>query len=159
MTAALNKSGAAAIGVLNHMEAWEANLVLNFRLWCEGPQGQAQVWTEFRTALPATVAQCECQRFESLVTTLIASARRPLMRHDVGCQCVGSDECVFVNLVRTASDGCLQDAALIAALIVPPSLAEHVALLAGHVGACARRIHPGPAEYSPEMSRTAARLH
>lgn len=159
MTASQNRSGAAPVGVLNRMEAWEANLVLNFRLWCEGPRGQTQVWTEFRNALPGKDAQSECQRFERLVHALINSARRPLMRHDVGCACVGSDECVVVNLVRTASDGFLEDATLIATLLVLPAHAEQVALLAAQVGDCARRIHYRSPEFSPEMTRSTARLH
>ncbi|MEM8872519.1 MAG: hypothetical protein AAGE38_19115 [Pseudomonadota bacterium] len=154
-----NARGGAAIGVLNRMEAWEANLVLNLRLWCEGPAGQSQVWNEYRRALPGPDAQCECQAFETLVQTLIDAAHRPLVRHEVGCACVGADEGVFVNMVRNAADGHLTDAALIATLLIGPSQAEHVAVLAGQVGACARHIHSGVPELSTEAGSNVVRLH
>jgi hypothetical protein len=128
-------------------------------LWCEGPRGQAQVWTEFRRALPGPVAQRECRNFERLLHTLIDAAHRPLVRHDVGCACVGADECVFVHLVRTAADGHLTDAALIATLLAGPSQAEHIALLAGAVGACARRIHGTQTECPIDAAPNVVRLH
>jgi hypothetical protein len=141
MTPDHHARGGAAVAVLSKMDPWEANLVLNLRLWCEGPHGQEQVWTEFRRALPGPVAQRECRNFERLLHTLLDAAHRPLVRHDVSCACVGADECVFVNLVRMAADGHLTDAALIATLLAGPSHAEHIALLAGAVGACAQRMH------------------
>jgi len=151
--------GGAAVAVLNRMEAWEANLVLNLRLWCEGPCGQAQVWNEYRKALPRECVHSECHAFERLLQTLIANAQRPLVRHDVGCSCVGADECVFLHLVRCAADGHLGDAALMAALIVGPSKAEHIAILAGQVGACARRIHEFPREDVIDTAPNVVRLH
>ena len=56
--------GGAAVAVLNRMEAWEANMVLNLRLWCDGPKGQSMVWNEYRSALPGRVAQDACRLFE-----------------------------------------------------------------------------------------------
>ncbi|MEL6412328.1 MAG: hypothetical protein AAFQ38_18215 [Pseudomonadota bacterium] len=151
--------GGAAVGVLNRMEAWEANLVLNLRLWCEGPCGQQQVWNEYRKALSGASARNECHAFESLIRTLVANAIRPMVRHDVGCSCVGADECVFLHLVRCAADGHLNDAALMAALIVGPSKAEHIAVLAGQVGTCARQIHNSPPEYLSDTAPNVVRFH
>ncbi|MCY4336343.1 MAG: hypothetical protein OXC60_16935 [Litoreibacter sp.] len=152
--------GGAAIGVLNRMEAWEANLILNLRLWLDGTEGQTRVWSEYRKALSGLEAQNECRAFETLITTIASTAPRPLVRHEVHCVCAGADECTFLHLVRCASDGDLYDAALMAALLAGPSRAEQIALLAGQVGTCARkltrdritRISPKPAPY-------AARLH
>ena len=154
-----NERGGAAVAVLNRMEAWEANMVLNLRLWCDGPKGQSMVWNEYRSALPGRVAQDACRLFEVLVNTLIDNAHRPLVRHDVGCSCVGADECVFVNLIRFASDGHLNDAALIATLIAGPSKAEHIAMLAGEVGLCARNIHAHSTELPTSTGSNVVRLH
>jgi len=151
--------GGAAIAVLSRMDPWEAHIVLNLRLWCEGPKGQEQVWSEYRRALPGPKAQDACREFEMLVTTLIENAHRPLVRHDVGCACVGADEGVFVHLVRTASDGHLNDAALIATLMIGPARAEYIAVLAGEVGTCARAIHRHAPDFPKETATHAARLH
>ncbi|MEM7494416.1 MAG: hypothetical protein AAF296_13635 [Pseudomonadota bacterium] len=151
--------GGAAVGVLNRMSAWEANLVLNLRLWCEGPEGQAQVWSEYRRSLSGDDAKRECKTFETLVRSIIDSAHRPMVRHEVGCCCVGADEGIFVNLLRTASDGHLRDAALIATLLVGPAHAEQIAMLAGQVGECARKIHKNSTEYPTQAPPAGILLH
>ena len=132
--------GGASVAVLNRLDGWEANLVVNLRLWCEGPEGKAQVWNDYARTFQNPAATQEMQAFETLMTILIDHAIRPLVRHSVGCACVGSDECIFLNLVKTASDGHLNDAALIATLMAGPSKAEAIAMLAGQVGEGARKI-------------------
>lgn len=159
MTDARSARGGATIGVLNRMEAWEANLVLNLRLWCEGPTGQAEVWNEYRRALPGAQARDECHAFESLIRALVSNAYRPLVRHDVGCACMGADEGAFLHLVRCAADGHLNDAALMASMLAGPSHADRIATLAGQVGICARQIHNRPPEYSVEAEPIKAWLH
>lgn len=148
MTDIHHTPGAAAIGVLNQMRPWEANLVLNLRLWCDGPEGQAQVEAEFCTCLGGDAACREYETFQALVGSLLAAAYRPLIRHEVGCACLGSDEGIFLNLVRTAADGHLRDAALIATLLAGPAHAEQIAMLAARVGTCARKIHCKPREHA-----------
>ncbi|MFK7764553.1 MAG: hypothetical protein AB8B62_14935 [Roseobacter sp.] len=141
MTPDYHARGGATVAVLNRMEAWEASLVLNLRLWCEGPSGQSQVWKAYRAALSGEEAQSACHAFDVLMRTLIERSFRPLVRHDVGCSCVGADEGIIVNLVRTAAEGHLSDAALIATLMTGPAQAEHIAILAGQVGTKMREIH------------------
>lgn len=147
------------MAALNRLEAWEAALVLNLRLWSEGPSGQRHVRSEFDIALGHDEADRAWQDFDGLLRRIIATASRPMVRHDVGCNCVGSDECVFAHLVRTASDGHLNDAALIATLLVGPAHAEHVAILAGHVGQCVRHIHKTHGALPTEDTRKVVRLH
>ena len=151
--------GGASIAALDRMGTWEANLVLNLRLWCEGPCGQTRVWNEYRKTLPGECARNACRAFESLIQTLIANAQRPLVRHNVGCSCVGADECVFLHLIRCAADGHRGDAALMAALIVGPSKAEDIATLAGQDGIYARKIHNPPTEYSNKTAPSVVRFH
>lgn len=155
----LNERGAATVAVLSNMDPWEVNLVLNLRLWCEGSSGQSQVWNEYRNALSGEHATHECHAFETLVRTIVSSAHRPLVRHQVGCSCVGADEAIFVNLVRMASEGHLNDAALVATLLMGPARAEHVALLAGQVGTCARKIGRRPPHSKPQAAQNVVRLH
>ena len=151
--------GGATVSTLTSLEAWEANLVLNLRLWCEGPRGQRQVMKEYRTGLPFGQATPEYEAFEAFLQLLINCAHRPLIRHSVDCACVGSDEAVFLNLVRTASDGHLRDAALIATLLVAPARAEQVAILATQVGAAMRTIHHDHRNAAAEPSGNVVRLH
>lgn len=159
MRADHNARGAVAVGVLNALSAWEANLILNLRLWCDGPQGQAQVWTEYRSMLDGLTAQRECRAFERLLREVISAAYRPLVRHDVGCVCIGADESVFANLVRAAADGHMRDAALIATLIVGPDQAEDIAQLAAKVGHCARKLASDTSQNPPEHAAHAVLLH
>ncbi|MEP0963962.1 MAG: hypothetical protein ABJQ70_00830 [Roseobacter sp.] len=159
MTPDHHARGGAAVAVLSRMDAWEANLVLNLRLWCLGPSGQNEVWKELQTALPTRDARNACRAFDVLLNTLIANSHRPLVRHDVGCSCVGADENIVVNLVRTAAEGHLNDAALIATLIVGPSQAEHIAMLAGEVGTCMQRIHHTTERSLNQAGSNVVRLH
>ena len=151
--------GGATVGVLNALDAWESCVVLNLRLWCDSAEGQAQVRNAYRVSLPAECATRECCAFETLVMTVTAYAQRPLVRHDVSCVCMGADEGVFLHLIRTASEGHLNDAALIATLLVGPAQAERVALMAGQVGACARKIHARSEEHFEKVPQNVVRLH
>ncbi|WP_263845167.1 hypothetical protein [Roseobacter sinensis] len=130
--------GGASVGVLMHLEPWEADLIVTLRLWCSTPDGQARVWNEFAMTLPKGKATGEMRAFEELVSTVAHYAHRPLVRHSVGCACIGADEGVFAHLVRVASEGDLGEAAQVATLLVTAAQAERVALLAAQVG-CARK--------------------
>ncbi|MEL6313395.1 MAG: hypothetical protein AAFQ60_05010 [Pseudomonadota bacterium] len=152
-------SGGASVAVLNQLNGWEANLILNLRLWCDSPNGKAQVWNDYARTFRSPLATHEMQAFETLIATLIEYAYRPLVRHDVNCACVGSDECVFLNLVKTASDGHLSDAALIATLIAGPTKAEAIAMLAGQVGEGARQIRPQNHDIDITHATNVVRLH
>ena len=159
MTLDCHAIGGAPVAVLNRLEAWEAGLILNLRLWCGGPEGQAQVRADYARALSDTAADRELATLGTFIQTVIQSAHRPLIQHSVGCACVGADEAVLLHLVRTASLGHLTDAALISTLLAGPAQAEHIALLAGQVGECARRV-PCHALVHPALTaRGSARIH
>ena len=156
MSYARHTRGGAAVAALGHLAPWEAALIVNLRLWGEGPLGQAQIRREFAAALSDAEAERAWHDFDDLMRRIAATAPRPMVWHPVGCSSVGADECVFAHLVGTASAGHLGDAALIATLLVGAAHAEHVALLAGEVGTCARRLHQSP----PDLpKRPGARLH
>jgi len=159
MTSDLHARGGAAVAVLNRMEPWEANTVIHLRLWCDGPAGQEKVLSDYRRALPGKRAEQQCHCFECLLRTVIASAHRPLVRHALGCACVGADENILINMMKTAADGHLNDAALIATLLSGPAQAERIALLAGEVGTTARQIHTSYKKIQPEANGKVTRLH
>lgn len=144
---------------MGSLEQWEAGLVLNLRRWCEGPHGQAQVWNAYARSFGAMGARDELRVFEALLNALISNASRPLVRHSVDCSCVGSDECVFLNLVRTAADGYLNDAALISTLLAGPAHAEAIACLAGQVGESARRASVPIEMQNTDTSSNVVTLH
>ena len=156
MSYARHSRGGAEIAALGHLDPWEAALIRNLRLWGEGPSGQAHIRRDFDAALPGAEAERAWHHLDDLLSRIVATAARPMVWHEVHCSSVGADECVFAHLVGTASAGHLGDAALIATLLVGPAHAEHVALLAGEVGTCARRIH----QSHPGLPRRqGARLH
>ncbi|MEM6940420.1 MAG: hypothetical protein AAF943_01770 [Pseudomonadota bacterium] len=151
--------GGAAVGHLNTVERWEADLVVNLRLWCEGPQGRHQIRDDYDAAFPGEGASGEFEAFETLLHQIIAGARRPLVRHSVGCGCIGCDEAVFLNLVRTAAEGHAREAALIATLLLSAHQAEEVAQLARRVGLSAQRMHNNIPEHITPARPPNATLH
>lgn len=150
--------GAAPVGLLDRMDPWEARLVANLRLWCEGPRMQARVRRDYDVLCAGRGAE-EYEAFDRLIATLIGASYRPLARHSVGCTCLGADEAIFANFVRTASEGHLTDAALIATLITGPARAEYIALLAGQVGETLRRGCAGRHPATPARAENGLRLH
>ncbi|MBM7067253.1 hypothetical protein [Actibacterium sp. 188UL27-1] len=132
--------GGAPVGALASIAAWQASLILNLRLWCDGTRGQQQVCADYHNTFPQDRARQEIALFQELIATLMQHAHRPLVRHQVCCSCVGSDECVFAHMVGTASAGQINDAAMVATLLVNAAQAEHLAILAGQVGQCARKM-------------------
>lgn len=147
MTGEMHRAGAAVVGRLTEIAAWEASLILSLRFWMEGPEGQAEVWNTFARGLGARDGRAELRGFETLLATLGSCARRPLVRHGLGCTCIGSDEAMVLTLVREAAQGDLAEAAMIASLLVPARHAEPVALMAAQVGQAMQRIAghaPGP---------------
>ncbi|WP_245818898.1 hypothetical protein [Marivita hallyeonensis] len=151
--------GAMAVGQLAEVSAWEAELILNMRLWQDGPTGQAQVWSAYARAFRPGDARHRLRDFERLLSVIEANMLRPLLRHGVACRCVGSDEAIFANLVRFASNGELHEATLIATLLVRPAHAEHVALLAGEVGVATRELAKEHNTARDGLTAASLRLH
>lgn len=147
MTEALDSPGSAVVGRLTNVPPWEAELILSMRLWMDSLEGQEKVGTGFARCFGTAGGRAEIRQFERLLTALCAYARRPLVRHGLGCDCIGSDEAVLQTLVREAARGDLAEAAMVASLLVPASQAEHVALMAAQVGLamqCIARQSPPP---------------
>ena len=151
--------GAAVVGQLTEVMPWEAELILNLRLWQDGATGQSQVWTAYANAFGAAKARVHMRSFERLLWMIETNMLRPLVRHGVACRCIGSDEAVFANMVRFASEGELHEASLIATLLVRPAHAEQVALLAGEVGAATRELARGHNVARDSLASAKIRVH
>ena len=132
--------GAAPVGHLDDLDPVEATAVLCLRLWCEGPEAQAQVWADFATTLGPSAGRAALADFEELCGLCLRHARRPLMRHGLGCRCLGADEACFAAFIGYAAEGRTEDAFLMAAAMVRPDLAHALTGLAQSVGLAFRRM-------------------
>ncbi len=126
--------GGAPVGFLTDLDDIEAASVIYLRLWCDGPDAQAQVWNDFATELGHDQGRQVLKSFEQLCNLCARHGRRPLMRHSVQCKCIGADESCFANFIAMATDGNREDAMLIATLLVRADIAPLIASLAAEFG-------------------------
>lgn len=143
--------GGAAVGLVTDLPEVEAGAVLYFRLWADGPEGQASVWNALASSLGAGPARPAMKAFERLCVLTGTQCRRRLMHHSVSCACLGADEAVFANMVAAASTGDREEAAMFAALIVRPDMAPAAAYLAEQFGVALRQslVRTARANVSP----------
>jgi hypothetical protein len=128
------------VGHLAELPQVEAAAVVCLRLWCDGAEAQARLWSDMAGGLGAGSARKALAAIERLVGLLARHGRRPLMRHGRECACVGADEAAFATMVAAAAEGAREDAVLLAALLVPPVLAAGLAEQARVVGLALRRM-------------------
>lgn len=133
--------GSKPAGTLSALPAWECELIRNTRLWMDSSDGRRKVWDRYASSMGAERATQSLNAFERLLVTIEIHMSHQMVRHSVGCRCIGSDEAVFLHLVRTASAWDLNEASQIAALIVKPAHAEPLAHLAASVGETLRTLH------------------
>ncbi|MEM9148011.1 MAG: hypothetical protein AAGC57_17695 [Pseudomonadota bacterium] len=129
-----NRRGGAPVGCLSELPPVEAAAVVYLRLWCSGGERQAEVWNSFAIRFGSSEGARRLKAFERLMATITDAARRPIMRHQLDCSCVGADEAIFANLVAAAASGASEDAVLFAALLVHPHMAAPVVAEARLVG-------------------------
>lgn len=122
------------MGHLREMAPVEASAIIYLRLWFSGPSSQAEVWNDFARLLGAEHGRGALRSFESLCDMCVRHGRRPLMRHDRNCSCVGADESCFANFIACAAEGDREYAMLIATLLVRPDMAPCLLGLAEDVG-------------------------
>jgi len=134
MNMAVRKQGGAAVGQLSDQPRLEACIVLYFRMWCDGPDGQMAIWNDLATGLGQAHGRATLKTLEQLFAICTEHRRRPLMRHAIGCSCLGADEACFANFVATAATGDREDALLIATLLVRADIAPVITSLAADVG-------------------------
>lgn len=154
-----NHRGGVSVGVLRNTEAWEAELIINLRLWYSGLSGRPEVYDAFSTQFSPERAVQEFDTFERLLNSISIYAHRPLLLHDLECACIGADEQIFVHLVATASAGDLREASLIATLLIGAAQAESIALLAAQIGQSFKQMSLTRAHVSTRTDRTSVQLH
>ena len=132
--------GGAPVGQLAHYPVIEAVSVIYFRHWCESAGQENMLLTEFESGLGARRGRRACKQFQSLCDMCLRHARRPFVRHSVGCKCVGADEACFANLVAAAAEADTEDAMMIATLMVKAQVAPLVTGLAVDVGLALKQM-------------------
>ena len=140
MNAMTPHRGGAPVGYVNELGPVEASAVMYLRLWCDGTDAQARVWNDFAIALGPERGRRAIESLETLCELCVRHGRRPLMRHQVSCKCLGADESCFANFVGYASEGEREDALLIATTMVRPDMAPSLVGFAQEFGLALRRI-------------------
>ncbi|MCG3269426.1 hypothetical protein [Yoonia sp. I 8.24] len=157
MTAAFRNPGGAAVGQLADQSPLARYVVLYFRMWCDGPEGQTAVWKDLASGLGETQARSTLEILESLFDCCARHRRRPLMRHAVNCRCLGADEACFAHFVTTATEGDRQDAMLIATLLVRTDVAPIITPIAADLGCALIRMmkrHRPPLHHCEPITAT-----
>ncbi|WP_088623363.1 hypothetical protein [Oceanicola sp. 22II-s10i] len=137
--------GGAPVGFLSELPPVEAGAVLCLRQWCDGAEGRRRMSQDFAAALGSRSGEAAIRAFEDLCDLCTRHGRRPLMRHHLGCKCLGADEACFANFIAAASEGSREDALLFATLIVRADMAPWLAHLAETFGLSLRRMAATPA--------------
>lgn len=152
MNALTPHRGGAPVGYLAELGPVEAGAVQYLRRWCDGPDAKAEVRSDFTATLGAQPGHQAVQAFEQLCEICLRHGRRPLMRHNVSCKCLGGDEACFANFIGAASDGDREDAMLIATMLVRADFAPSLTRLAETFGLALKRMS---LQRRPEPSRNA----
>lgn len=151
--------GGEAIGTLDSMAPEESAAIMLLRLWCDGPDGQAQVWTAMSDKLGPAAGSAALKSFERLLALCLGHGRRPLQRHGVDCRCAGADECWFARLIDAAAEGDREDAMMLAVLMVRADVASCVVGFAEQVGLSLRRMNGHLPDLPPRRAELTRTLH
>ncbi|MBL4805724.1 MAG: hypothetical protein JKY31_00355 [Rhodobacteraceae bacterium] len=142
--AQINRGG-APVALLEELPRLESAVVMYLRLWCDSPEGQAQVWQDFHGFFGGKTAHMHMRAFEELLSAILKHSRRPLQRHQLRCSCVGGDENAFANFVVAAALGEREDAILLASNFMRADMAMLAVNMAEPVGlALSQMVLRGP---------------
>ena len=146
MSAEHARRGSAPVGYLSELGPVEANAVRCLRQWCDGESARAGLIADLALGLGPGAGPDAVNCLRGLCDLLVRHGRRPLMRHDVACACLGADEACFANLVAAAANGAREDAMLMATLMARPDQSPWIAALAEDFGLALKRLALRPAE-------------
>jgi len=110
------------------------------RLWGDGVRGRADAASDFQIALGMERGRAAMMTLDHLCSLCAHHGRRPLVRHGLGCSCLGADENCFAQMIAAASEGAREDAMMMASLIVRPDFAPALASLSEELGLALRRM-------------------
>ncbi|WP_108859165.1 hypothetical protein [Ruegeria sp. Alg231-54] len=132
--------GGAAVGRLSDLSPIEAGAVMYLRLWSESPEARSDAASDFEIALGLDQGRAAMMTLDRLCGLCAHRGRRPLVRHGLGCSCLGADENCFAQMIAAASEGAREDAMMMATLIVRPDFAPALASLSEEMGMVLRRM-------------------
>lgn len=158
MTGAHSRRGGAPVGLVADLDPVEAGAVIYLRLCFSGQAARDQAERDFTLSLGPAHGPAALQSLEQICDLCARHGRRPLMRHDIACKCVGADEACLANLVGAAGTGEREEAMLLAALMVRADMAPFLAGLAETLGLALRRM-AAMADVVAPREMMPARLH
>ncbi|WP_170763806.1 hypothetical protein [Ruegeria lacuscaerulensis] len=132
--------GGTAVGRLSDLTPIEAGAVMYLRLWGDGASGRADAASDFKVALGVDCGRAAMLTLDRLCSLCANYGRRPLIRHGLGCSCLGADENCFAQMIAAASEGAREDAMMMATLIVRPDFAPALTSLSEELGLALRRM-------------------
>ncbi len=115
--------GAAPVGQLADLPLLEHSAVLLMRQWCSDEAGRIAIAQDFTDGLGATRSVGAVNALAHLIALMVDHGRRPIMRHQLGCACLGGDESAFAQMVAAASAGDTDDAMAFALTMMPAAIA------------------------------------
>ncbi|CUH75340.1 hypothetical protein [Tropicibacter naphthalenivorans] len=143
--------GGTPVGHITELGPVEAASVVYMRLWTEDAGMRDLMQIEFVHALGAEDGARAADALSQIAGLMATYGRRPLMRHSVGCKCLGADEACFANLIGSACDGAMEDAMLMATLMVRADYAPALASLAQTLGVALRQMSQVPLSPTPTL--------
>ena len=122
--------GGAPVGYLSELNQLEQNAILFLRYWSQCAKVdhdlQNKFWSNFTYDLGVTKARQAIDAFDEIFNLCVKHSRRPIMKHDLDCKCIGGDESCFANIIGFAQNGELEDALLLASNLVAPKFASYL---------------------------------
>ena len=120
--------GGAPVGYLSELNQLEQNAILFLRYWSQRSMAdndlQNKFWSNITYDLGIAKTRQAIDAFDEIFTLCVKYSRRPIMKHDLECKCIGGDESCFANIIGFAQDGELEDALLLASNLVAPKFAS-----------------------------------
>ncbi|MEP3300209.1 MAG: hypothetical protein ABJO27_27615 [Pseudoruegeria sp.] len=151
--------GGAAVGLLEHLPLTESYQVKCLRLWAEGIEARGQIAEDFSYALGSKQGEAAFHSLEEFISLLAQFAHRPIIRHGVGCRCLGADESVITHLIAAAAEGQRNDAKLFAALVVRHLVVDRLCLRAEEIGMYFQILAQAQPQHTPKLIPRSATLH
>ena len=122
--------GGAPVGYLSELNQLEQNAILFLRYWSQCAKAdhdlQNAFWSTITYDFGITKTRQAIDAFDEIFTLCFKYSRRPIMKHDLACTCIGGDESCFANIIGFAEEGEFEDALLLAANLVAPKFAAHL---------------------------------
>ena len=122
--------GGAPVGYLSELNQLEQNAILFLRYWSQCAKAdhdlQNAFWSTITYDFGITKTRQAIDAFDEIFTLCFKYSRRPIMKHDLACTCIGGDESCFANIIGFAQDGELEDALLLASNLVAPKFSSYL---------------------------------